>query len=265
MNFSISGTSRDPEKRKCYQEIGYKIVDFSSADIDKVLKQSTHLLMSIPPVAGIGDPMLANFSLLEKYHQQLEWVGYISSTAVYGNHYGAWVDETKPPANLGARAILRLEAEIAWLDIAKKLELPLHIFRLAGIYGSNRNVLRDIFNGKTESIYKEGNFFSRIHVEDISKVIQASIQEPNPHSIYNVADDLPAPSHEVDAYACFLLNKQPLPLIPFEQAVLSDMGKEFYSNNRRVSNAKIKKEFKLQLNYPSYKEGLMQLYQKGYY
>ena len=266
LDFSIAGTSRDPVKRQHYKEIGYKVVDFVPLEVEKNLKLSTHVLILIPPDAILGDPVLNNFLLLlKKYRHQLEWVGYASSTAVYGDHNGNWVDEMTVPKNLGSRAKLRLEAEITWLNTANQFELPLHIFRLAGIYGPHRNVLRDITNGKTHSIYKEGHFFSRIHVEDIAKIIIASIQQPKPGSIYNVADDLPAPSCEVDQYATSLLKKHTLPLIPFEKAVLSDRAKEFYNHNRRVNNAKTKEEFKIQLNYPSYREGLMQLYRDGDY
>jgi nucleoside-diphosphate-sugar epimerase len=224
------------------------------------------LLVSIPPVPQLGDPVLADLlGLLEKYCRQVEWLGYLSSTGVYGNHEGAWVDEFTLPKNIGIRSALRLEAEMAWLGLAKKIPLPIHIFRLAAIYGPNRNALSDIVKGKTQSIYKEGHFFSRIHVQDIANIIIASIQKPNVGSIYNVADDLPAPSHEVYEYAATLLNRDILPLVPFQKAILSDMSQEFYHNNRRVSNAKIKHEFNLQLDYPSYRQGLKQLYIDGDY
>lgn len=265
MNFTITGTSRNLSIRDYYQKKGYNIVDFKDIQVDHILHRSTHLLILIPPAPLLGDPVLTDLlGLLEKYCRQLEWVGYISSTGVYGNHDGAWVDEFTLPQNIGTRGALRLEAEMAWLDVAKKLQLPIHIFRLAAIYGPERNVLSDIAN-KTQSVYKDGHFFSRIHVQDIVKIIIASIQKPNIGSIYNIADDLPAPSHEVDQYAASLLHRDSLPLVPFEKAVLSDMAQEFYRNNRRVSNAKIKQEFKLQLDYPSYREGLKQLYIDGDY
>ncbi|HXH55371.1 MAG TPA: SDR family oxidoreductase [Gammaproteobacteria bacterium] len=265
-DFSITGTSRNPEKRQHYKEIGYAVVDFMPLEVEEILKLSTHLLILIPPDPILGDPIINNFLLLlKKYRHQFEWVGYASSTGVYGDHDGNWVDEMTVPRNLGIRAKLRLESEAAWLSIAKQFELPLHIFRLAGIYGPYRNVLKDIANGKTQSIYKAGHFFSRIHVEDIAKIIIASIQQPKPGSIYNIADNLPASSYEVDQYATSLLEKYVLTVVPFEEAILSDMSKEFYKHNRRVSNAKIKEEFKLQLNYPSYREGLMQIYHKGDY
>jgi nucleoside-diphosphate-sugar epimerase len=266
INFSITGTSRNLNVRDYYQKKGYEIVDFNDIQIEHILYRSTHLLILIPPVPLLGDPALTDLlALLEKYSRRLEWVGYVSSTGIYGNHDGAWVDEFTLPKNIGIRSALRLEAEMAWLDVSKKFQLPIHIFRLAAIYGPNRNVLSDIANGKDQSVYKEGHFFSRIHVEDIAKIILASIQKPNIGSVYNISDDLPAPSHEIDQYAASLLKRDALPLVPFEKAVLSDQLKEFYGSNRRVSNAKIKQEFKLRLNYPSYREGLKQLYQDGDY
>ncbi|CAN5282255.1 SDR family oxidoreductase [soil metagenome] len=260
--FNITGTSRNQQRCEHYSSRGYRIVPFDAMNVEPLLQQATHLFIATPPCQTQGDPVLAYFlPLLEKHCRQWQWVGYASSTGVYGDHQGAWVDETANSQNPGLRGNLRLEAEMAWENIANKFSLPLHIFRLAGIYGPRRNAFNEILNGKTHSVYKDGQFFARIHVEDIIKIIVASIQKPNPGSIYNVADDLPASPHEVDQYATELLNRNPLPILPFEDTVLSLMAAEFYNNNRRVNNAKIKHEFKLELTYPSYKQGLLQLYQ----
>ena len=145
--------------------------------------------------------------------------------------------------------IARLKAEQAWLSFAQKHLLPLHIFRLSGIYGPGRNVLERLIQGKKQSVFKENQVFSRIHVEDIVTTLLASIQLPNPLSIYNVSDDEPAPAHVLDQYAAKLLHREPLPLIPFSEAHLSPMEKEFYANNRRISNLKIKEELQVALNY----------------
>ena len=265
LGFNITGTSRSQETRDDYRKQNYHLVDFKATDVDIVLRRATHVFISTPP-SSLGDPVLTDFlPLLETYCHQWQWIGYASSTGVYGNHEGAWVNESSPTHALGPQAQRRLEAETAWLAFAKKHNLPLHIFRLAGIYGPARNALKEIVAGKAYSIYKEGQVFSRIHVSDIAKVIIASLQKPNPYSIYNLADDEPASSLEVDHYATTLLNRSPLPIIPFEKASLSPMAKEFYSNNRRVSNSKIKREFDLELDYPSYREGLLQLYEKKQY
>lgn len=260
LGFRVIGTTRDREKIKQHATSDYELIDFCHADIKKYLSFATHILVSTPPVATIGDPVLANYSeLFKQYAAQIEWMGYLSSTGVYGNHNGAWVDESSSPVSLGAQGQLRLEAEQAWIFWAQEQQLPLHIFRLAGIYGPKRNVLERILGGKQYSIFKKDHFFSRIHVSDIVAVILASIQLPHPFSIYNVADDEPTPSHVVDSYASLLLHQKALPLIPYNDASMSPREHEFYSNNRRVSNIKIKNELQVNLNYPSYREGLSQL------
>lgn len=265
-HFDISGTSRDLITREDSARQGYQIVDFDSVSVSPLLQKATHVLISTPPTGVVGDPVLNHLlPVLEKYCHRWQWLGYLSSTSVYGDHQGAWVDETSSPLNLGARASLRRECEVAWQQFAEKYKLPLHIFRLAAIYGPQRNALHEIINGKTHSIYKPGQYFSRIHVEDIANIILASIQMPNPGTLYNVADDLPTHAHEVDQYAAQLLKRSYLPLVPFDQASLSPMAAEFYSSNRRVCNTRIKTEFKITLDYTSYREGLMQLYQSGDY
>jgi nucleoside-diphosphate-sugar epimerase len=268
LGFNITGTSRNQSKRKSYQKIGYQLVDFNLIEVEAILRGASHLLVLTPPNEVSKDPVLSEFlPILEKNCHQWEWIGYASSTGVYGNHDGAWVDECTQTNknNLGYRAKQRLAAENAWLDIAKQLGLPIHIFRIAGVYGPYRNALKAIKEGKVCSIYKENHFFSRIHVVDIANVIVASIQKPKPMSIYNVADDLPAPSHEVDLYAAKLLDKPPLTLINFNEAKLTSMLNEFYTNNRRINNKKIKAELGVQLDYPSYKKGLIQLFKESAY
>ncbi len=266
LDFNITGTSRNQELIGLQNEASYKLIDFSSIDIKKSLRAATHILVSTPPSTSAGDPVLAHFADLIKQHaSHCQWLGYLSSTGVYGDHQGGWVDESSASLSLGQQANLRLSAEKAWCSLAKNHQLPLHVFRIAGIYGPRRNALTRIEQGKAHSIYKENHFFSRIHVEDLVAVLMASIKNPKPMSIYNVADDEPAPSHEVDAYASFLLNRPEPEKIPFELAVLSPMAKEFYTHHRRVSNTKIKHELHIKLMYPTYREGLQSLYNQGEY
>ena len=191
---------------------------------------------------------------------------YISTTGVYGDHQGQWVDESSTPTALGSQGQLRLAAENKWVSFAKAQQVPLTIFRLAGIYGPERNVLARIIAGKKDTIVKEGHFFSRIHVDDIVLAIVAAMQHPKPGvCIYNVADDEPAPSHVVDEYAATLLKRPPLKRVAYEMATLSPMAQEFYSHHKRVSNAKLKRELNIQLTYPTYKEGLNHLlHNEGY-
>ena len=265
--FNVTGTSRNENRRKYYKKLGYELVDFNAAEVEKALRDTTHILMLIPPNKVGQDPVLSLFlPLLKKYRDQWQWIGYASSTSVYGNHNGAWVNENTQTNkdNVGYRGRQRLAMESAWLDIGSQFGLPVHIFRIAGIYGPYRNALKAIKEGKMYSIYKKDHFFSRIHVLDIVKVIEASIKKPNPTSIYNVADDFPAPSYKVDLYAAKLL-KTPLTLIKFNQAKLTNALKEFYSNNRRVTNEKIKTELGINLEYPGYKEGLSDLFKESAY
>ncbi|WP_392538613.1 SDR family oxidoreductase [Legionella sp. 227] len=265
LGFNVVGTTRQETQKAMTHPAKITLIDFQAADIDYYLSQSTHLLISVPPDAHIGDLVLSYYSELIKGNRaHIQWLGYLSSTGVYGDYQGNWVDEESVCRAKSASGILRLEAEKAWFSYAESNQLPLHIFRLAGIYGPQRNPLARIISGKKYSIFKEGQVFSRIHVDDIVSVILASIKNPHPLSTYNVADDEPAASHEVDAYAASLLNQSPLPLIPFEEASLSPREQEFYLSNRRVSNLKIKKELNIVLHYPSFREGLMQLWREHF-
>jgi nucleoside-diphosphate-sugar epimerase len=262
-NFAISGTSRNPETRKKFATLGYQMVDFTLAGVTSILQESTHVFITTPPNETTPDPTFAFFSeVIVQSCQHLSWVGYASSTGVYGDHAGGWVDESSPSLDVGAQGKARLAAESAWLACAKSYDLPLHIFRLSGIYGPQRNALQAIRGGKQYSIFKKDQVFSRIHVSDIVNTLLASIQRPMPYSIYNVSDDLPAAAYEVDRYAADLLGRPALPLIPFEEATLSPVACEFYRQNRRVSNAKIKQQLDVKLLYPSYRQGLTQLYQE---
>jgi nucleoside-diphosphate-sugar epimerase len=221
--------------------------------LKSIIKQSNYILHSIAPTK-FGDPVY------EKYAEDiiarsinLSWFGYLSTTSVYGNHDGQWVDEKTPVNPSSNRGRLRVNAENTWASIHN---LPLHIFRLAGIYGAGRSPLDKIRSGKAQLISKPGQFFSRIHVEDIARVLQASIEMPNRGSIYNVCDDMPAAPDEVLTYAAKLLNYPEPPSIGFEEAVLSPMAKSFYSDNKRVKNHLIKNEFNLALKFPNFKAGL---------
>lgn len=259
------GTTRHNTK-KISSASTEKLIDFNDPEvIDDYLSKSKYLLISTPPTPDINDPVLFQYGeLIKKHAAHLQWVGYLSSTSVYGDHHGKWVDETSDCNPHCLTGNLRLKAEQAWLSHAKLHQIPLHIFRLAGIYGPDRNPMQRIDAGKKYSIFKEGQVFSRIHVDDIVSVLLASINASNPLSLYNVADDEPAPSHVVDAYASLLLKRTALPLLPIENASLSPMEKDFYSNNRRVSNLKIKQELHVSLQYPSFREGLAQIWKEDF-
>jgi hypothetical protein len=215
----------------------------------------THLLISVPPTEN-GDPVLScHANELRQLLPALEWAGYLSTTGVYGDRHGEWVDETSPLKPSTARGHRRLAAETEWL----KLGLPLHIFRLAGIYGPGRNQLVSILDGTARRVVKPGQIFSRIHVEDIAGVLEASIAKPQPGRAYNVCDDEPCPPQDVVAFAARLLKRPPPPEITFEDAELSPMAKSFYTESKRVSNQRIKTELSYRLIYPTYREGLASL------
>jgi nucleoside-diphosphate-sugar epimerase len=219
------------------------------------LDEATHLLVSVPP-DDAGDPVLARHAEdLRERSRQFKWVGYLSTTGVYGDRQGEWVDETSPLSPSTARGHRRLLAEQQWL----KLDLPLHIFRLAGIYGPGRNQLDSLLDGTAKRIVKPGQVFSRIHVEDIAGVLEASIAKPNPKRDYNVCDDEPCPPQDVVLFAARLLGLPAPPEIPFDEARLSAMAQSFYAESKRVSNRRIKEELGYKLVYPTYREGLKAL------
>lgn len=263
--FNVIGTKRSLDEEELEVTQGIKLINFNSPKIEDYLSQASHILISIPPTNSMGDSVLIKYGdMIRKQAGQLKWLGYLSSTGVYGNHEGAWVDEKSMCIPHTPTAIQRLEAEQAWLSFAKINQLPLQVFRLSGIYGPGRNVFERLQRGKNQSIYKKEQVFCRIHVEDIVSVLLASMNCINNLAIYNVSDDEPTPLHTVELYASSLLQREPPPLVPFTEASLSPLEKEFYSNNRRVSNLKIKKELHITLKYPTFREGLTQIWKDDF-
>lgn len=261
--FRVVATFRTRDKHQCHPDI--KLIDFDSPSIESDLSLATHLLFCVPPSTALGDSVFIKYAdLIRKQAPHLEWLGYLSSTGVYGNHEGNWVDEESECTPHTPAGIARLKVELDWRSFAQKHQLPLHVFRLSGIYGPGRNVFERLIKGKKHSVFKENQVFCRIHVDDIVSTLLASIRSPNPLSIYNVSDDEPAPVHVVDDYAARLLHQAPLSLIPISAAHLSPMEKEFFMNNRRVSNLKIKQELHVALKYPTYKEGLTEIWRSDY-
>ena len=250
----ISATSRDSEGISGTKAQGFHGFLFDSKL--QIPSDVTHLLISAPP-GEQGDPVLHLFQeQLQRHSKNLKWVGYLSTTGVYGDRGGDWVDEESPLEPKTARGQRRLEAERNWLRLYSDFGLPVHLFRLAGIYGPGRNQLLNVRDGSAKRIIKPGQIFSRIHVEDIAGVLAASIAKPNPGRAYNVCDDEPCPPQEVVAYAADLLGLPPPQEIPFEEAELSPMAKSFYADSKRVSNRRIKIELGYKLIYPNYRDGL---------
>jgi nucleoside-diphosphate-sugar epimerase len=233
-----------------------------NAPLDAVLRAvaaATHVLVSIPPdesAAPAADVALARLAPAIAAAHNILWLGYLSTTGVYGDRAGAWVDETSERRPGNARSRRRAAAEDAWLALWRDRRVPVHVFRLAGIYGPGRSAIDQLRAGTAKRIDKPGQIFSRIHVEDIAGVLEASIARPRPGAIYNVADDAPAPAHEVVAHAAKLLGIAPPPLEPHDPERLSPMAREFYAETRRVRNERIKQELGVTLRYPDYKAGL---------
>ena len=224
----------------------------------EIAAEVTHILLSIPPDEE-GDPVFDVMAGDILRLKNLEWIGYLSTTGVYGNLDGGWVDEESPYNPSGERGKRRMQAEQAWRSLYQAKGLPLHIFRLPGIYGPGRNQLVSLKNGKARRIAKPGQIFSRIHVADLAAILMASVEKPNPGAIYNVADDEPTPPQDVVACAAELLDMKPPPLIDFEEADLSPMARSFYADSKRVRNVKIKSELGISLKFPTYREGLAAL------
>ena len=257
--WSLAGTCRTSEGCAALAAAGVEAAPFSReaplADAAGCLAGATHILLSIPP-DDVGDAALDRHGTDIAVLPGVEWIGYLSTTGVYGDTGGAWVDETAVPAPTGARGRRRLAAEGAWLAFGARHGLAVHVFRLAGIYGPGRNALAAVRRGAARRIAKPGQVFSRIHVADIAQALTASIARPRPGAIYNVCDDEPAPGADVVAHACALLGVALPPLVPLADADLSPMARSFYADNRRVSNALIKEELGVALKFPDYRAGL---------
>jgi nucleoside-diphosphate-sugar epimerase len=257
LGWEVMGTSRDGEGAAIPFDRGHPLSDPAGQ-----MAGTTHLLLSIPPDAD-GDPALACHGDDIAALSDLRWLGYLSTTGVYGDHGGGWVDEGTPTAPVNKRSQWRADAEQAWLQWGRRHGRPVHIFRLAGIYGPGRSALDNLRQGKARRIVKPGHVFSRIHVEDLAEVLQASMARPNPGAIYNVCDDEAAPPQDVIAHAAELLGQVPPLEVAFEDADLSPMAASFYADNKRVRNDRIKDELGVQLKYPNYRAGLAALMENG--
>ena len=254
----ISATCRSAEKQVALIAQG---IDAHVFDRDHpldnagraALDQASHLLSSVPP-DDKGDPVIDLHAQDILKAAPFDWIGYLSTTGVYGDFDGEWVDETAPMAPSGTRGQRRVDAEAAWFALAQAG--PVHSFRLAGIYGPGRSALDTVRQGRARRVVKPGQVFSRIHIDDITNILLASAARPNPGAAYNCCDDEAAPPQDVITYACDLLGVTPPPEIPFEEADLSPMAKSFYRDNKRVSNTRIKEELGVTLRWPNYRDAL---------
>jgi nucleoside-diphosphate-sugar epimerase len=258
--WQIAGTKRDPDKQARLEQEGIEVWPFARGrpldQAERALAGTTHVLSSIAP-DDQGDPVLGQHGRDLLRCASIAWAGHLGTTGVYGDRGGDWVSEADPTAPTMPRTLRRARAEAHWLASG----LPVHLFRLAGIYGPGpgRSAIAAVRAGTARRIIKPGQVFCRIHVDDIVQVLRASMARPNPGAIYNVADDEPAPPQDVVTYACGLLGVEPPPETPFDAALLSPMARSFYSDSRRICNARIREELGVSLRYPSYREGLRAL------
>lgn len=256
--WTVSATSRSAQGTNAIAAQGYRAFAFdgSSPLPPEAFAGVTHVVTSAPPDAH-GDPVLRQHATdFAGRAAQFRWVAYLSTTGVYGDHAGGVVTEDTPLTPNTERGQRRLDAENHWLDLWRRHHLPVHIFRLAGIYGPGRNQLLSLRDGTAKRVIKPGQIFSRIHVEDIATTLEASIARPRPGRAYNVCDDEACPPQDVVEYGARLLGLPVPPDVPFEQAELSPMARSFYADSKRVSNARLKSELGVRLAYPSYREGL---------
>lgn len=246
----VYGTTRSVDKAASLQAQGITPIVWPDTDLTPFITQASHVLTSVAPNAN-GDAVLAAHGD-DLRNGSFEWVGYLSTTGVYGDHDGGWVDEETPLNPTTKRGEMRRDAEAAWAA----LKLPLHIFRLAGIYGPNRGPFAKVRAGTARRIMKSGQVFSRIHVDDIAQVLAASIDSPRSGAIYNLCDDDPAPPEDVIGYAAKLLG-MPMPVAEgFETADMTPMARSFYAENKKVRNDLIKSELGISLKFPDYRVGL---------
>jgi nucleoside-diphosphate-sugar epimerase len=248
--WSVAGTVRDASRRGDVERDGVNPVLWSAAGA--AVPGADALLVSTPPTEN-GCPSLA---LVAATRAAPAYVGYLSTNGVYGDHQGAVVDEASPLLAASPRGLARIAAEESWRAFAAARGAHLVIFRLPGIYGPGRSAFDQVREGRAQRIVKPGQVFSRMHVDDIAAAVEASLRRPQAGTLFNLADDEPAPPQDVIEHACRLLGAPPPPLVPFEQAALSEMARSFYADNKRVSNALMKSALGVRLRFPTYREGL---------
>ena len=265
-SWQICGTTRDSDRLNAMRESGMKAYIYSDThpfnDPLFILDGVTHILISIPPNAQ-GDVVFQTHERDILQIPSIRWIGYCSSTSVYGNRDGEWVDETSEVRPTSERGSKRARAESAWLKMRRIAGIPINIFRLAGIYGAGRSAIDSVKAGDSRRIFKEGHVFNRMHIDDIVNVMIASMSQPHPGDMYNLADDMPSPSHELIYYACELLGKTPPALVNYEDIEMAPIARSFYKDNKRIHNRKIKEKLGITLKYPNYIAGLEAIFKQS--
>ena len=257
-DFDLSITSRQDTHQIDLNNLKLTSYQFTNDKFDrsiiKKLEKVNYILISIPPIEG-KDIVADYFDKNQQNISNCKWITYLSATSVYGDHKGEWVNEkssTKPTSFNGSS---RLAAENTWKKLSNKNKYPLQIFRLAGIYSNEFNILKRLQTGKLQIIDRKNHFFSRIHVEDIANILFKSLDNFKNNEIYNICDDKPAPQSEVAAYGAKLLNIENPNTVKLAD-VESEMLQNFYKDSKKVDNKKMKAFFKYNLKFPTYVEGL---------
>ena len=262
-DWRIAGTTRSPDKLPRLRDQSVEALLWEGGAIDPSwLDGVSAILVSTPPGEDGCPAFAAASEEIAACDGAIKWIGYLSTNGVYGDHDGAWVSEDSELRASLPRSIRRIQAETQWRAFAHHHNLPVIVFRLPGIYGPGRSAIDTVRDGEAKRIYKEGQVFSRMHVEDIAAALEASLKAPRLYDLYNLADEEPSPPQDVIAYACELLGVEPPPLTPIEDANLSDMAKSFYTDNKRVSNQRMKDALQVELAYPTYREGLKAILRK---
>lgn len=264
-NVEASGTVRDAAKAQALTNEGVAAAVFDGARVDAAiaprLAAAEAIVSSIAP--GVDDPVLAHFADAMRASRHLRRIVYLSTIGVYGDHGGGWVDESSATATRSDRGRARLAAERAWRALGAEMHVPVHILRLAGIYGPGRNLLIKLRRGEARRIAKPGQRFNRVHVEDIAQAIGLTLAAPGPGGVWNVSDEEPAPPQDVIVFAARLIDLEPPPEEPFETAPMTPLARSFYADNKQVSIARLKSELGFKPKYPSYREGLSALAAAG--
>ena len=256
LNLELNITSRKDSHKLELNGLSYNSYFLDNYKFDKdllkKLESADYILISITPVNS-EDIVIKNFSA---YINKCKWVTYLSATSVYGNHNGEWVNETSKTNPSSSNGIARLNAENSWKNFAKKNDLPFQIFRLAGIYSNKFNILKKLQTNNLQIVDKKNHFFSRIHVEDVAKILFKSLDSFSRNEIYNICDDMPASQKDVAAYGAKLLRLKQQPNLVKIEEIKSEMLQNFYKDSKKVDNKKMKAFFKYNLKFPSYVEGL---------
>ena len=256
-NYLIIGSSREEKK---FNSDNKKVKFINNSQVNNCLLKDdiTHILVSVPP-NDLGDIFIQNYREIITKNKNIEWIGYLSATNVYGDHNGKLVSESSQTKPKTKKGINRLVAEKQWLELISKFNLPIKIFRLAGIYGPNRNIKERLVKGLVKNIFKEGQFFSRIHVEDIANILNLSMNNITKNKIYNLADDFSCNLNVIIEYLCEKNSLIKPAQIDFDDMSLDYKKESFFLENKRVDNSLVKKDLLKNFKYPSFKEGYKNL------